>query len=152
MLGLILTLALPIAAPAGDVVSLPTTPAPQQCLVSLDKEGHIVLSSAVSPSTERNGDQGTARRQRALPRPALCRSSPFEQKYASRTCRSSTRKASRWMRRSCRSCSRARAGAGIGGRQQDRSAAPRIVKEGTLVFVVPGWQSRPVRENLPPEK
>jgi hypothetical protein len=141
-----------LGAPTGDVLPLPTTPPPVQCLVSLDKDGRIVLVGSVTEYKpvveERKQPDG-----KTVTRTALVPVVTFRtQKYALKDVQAFDTQGKPVDAKKLPELLRERVPALVSadGNKVDPLHL-RIVKDGTLVFVVPGWQSRPVPEKLPPE-
>src|SRR5262245_53151260 len=144
---------LALAAPAGDVVPLPTTPPPVQCLVSLDKEGRIVLVGSVTEyrreTREVRMPDGSAVTEALIVPFVRFRTHLVAVKdvqvFDTQGKAVDAAKLPELLKE------RVPALVSADGRKVDPLHL-RIVKEGTLVLVVPGWASQPVREALPPER
>lgn len=149
---LVWTLALTFAAPVSDV-SLPTTPPPVQCLVSLDKDGQVVLVGSVTEykpvQREKKQPDGSTRTETALVPVVSFRT----QKYALKDVQVFDTQGKPVDAKKLPELLRERVPALVSadGNKVDPLHL-RIVKDDTLVLVVPGWQSRPVRDTLPPER
>jgi hypothetical protein len=149
---LVWTLALTFAAPVPDVVPLPTTSPPVQCLVSLEGEGRIVLVNSVieyRKETLTREVGGKLVSENVLVPVVTFRT----QKYALKDVQVFDTQGKPVDEKKLPELLRERTPALVSadGKKVDPLHL-RIVKDGTLVLVVPGWQSRPVRDTLPPER
>jgi hypothetical protein len=140
-----------------DTVELPTTPPPLQVLASINKDGSIVLVDSVTeyktvPRTRifktPDGKEKTETIEVRVPVVSF-RSNVFPTKdvqvFDTKNNPVDVKKLPELLAK------RVPALVSVDGNKVDPLHL-RVVKEGTLVFVVPAWQARPVPTELPPGK
>lgn len=147
---LLASLILAAPVPADAVAPLPTTPPPIQCLVSIDKEGRLAMVTSIvdmRPVAESiaQPDGKVVTRTKMVPVVSFrTQVLPLKDVQVSDTQGKpiDPKKLPELLKE------RVPALVSADGNKVDPLHL-RIVKDGTLVFVVPGWQSRPVAEKLP---
>jgi hypothetical protein len=150
MLHSLLFIPLTLAAPVPDRVELPTTPPPVQVLAGMDKDGHVVLVGSVT-------EYKTFPRQREVAGKVVTENvtvpvvSYRTQLLATKDVQvfDTANKPVDAKKLPDLLKQRVPALVSADGKQVDPLHL-RILKEGTLIFVVPGWQARQAPAELPP--